>query len=1149
MRSLESARAQARECRASLGGLQDGLLERLEQHLRDEYRVRVHAVTREFLDGGRGEIDTSGKRPRLNYDRALDADPPKKLELFAHELGHLVLHKRLTGGAVPPDPLTGSAYLREGAAGLARYNPRSREEAEATAFATEFVCPADRVFEDWRTTPGATAATIAAKWGLSPELVRAQLAEGLYRFVTGALAGARDADGESPTNPEQERAAILKGVPVLVDAGPGTGKTKTLVRRIVHLLVEEGQPPESLLVLTFSREAAEELRTRVGRAVGDPEMAARIEIATFHEFGVGLLHEHGHLIGLPEKFTILDEAVQQEAVSRVLGRADCDAILKLKNLDETAEEAARHITFLKDRLCTPAKLTEALPGDPDAQAAEGVRQAWALHAVYTAYEEEKAAAGAVDFADLILLPIRLLEENEELREGLRRVRRWVMVDEYQDVSRAVAVLLQNLCGPGNPPWVVGDARQAIYRFRGAAPENVQRFGEDFPKAVVQTLPWNYRSTEAIVAAANHLAALMTDGVEAGSEVLAIWRSAVELAAVEGPPVVMVEADSDRAEYDAVIDLVRAWMQADQAEPGDIAVLARRNIDVRNIALALNRAKIPAVTTGLITAEGAAGDLAAVLSLLDAPRGAVPRLLFRFSQGRVAAAVRSEAVRHVLSTMRTHGAFPAIEAPGAEDLVAELAGVIEDLAPLRFSGDGWDVLCEFLFGRGSYLREILRRVEDPEAALALEEILTSLGLAAAHRFTHAGAERRPSRLAFAERFRRALTEPVPGTIAPRGGANAVRVMTCHASKGLEFPFVVVAGQSLPIRKRGYTWLPEALRPKSNDDALQADSLLFVGVTRAQRAVVVSYARTASGSEKATIRPLPTLLSRWKGTGAFPVLARESGPAIKDLIQMGPIWGGGLPATLSTYSLGDSCVVRTYLEDHLGIDFPPGEVEIYPKFVWRVRRVLQRVVELAHREGARVDPAAADALLEEEWPADDFEGHPHLAVFLPRARAWVRTFAAEYDPLAFPGDVLVPEVAIVAGEEVHTVRGDLVAHVSTPDGRVAVLFRPEALKLGRGGAAVTWSTLKEPKRLPLVLLWGEDPRLRPYVFSGPAGRIYPYKWRDRNPEEALENELAAVQAAVDAQAAGRFEQLVSEYTCDGCPCRVSCPYWIGALEEDL
>lgn len=1148
MRSLDSARAQAREQRALLDGAQGHLLERLERHLREGYRVRIHAVTREFLDGGRGEIDTSGARPRLNYNRALDANPAKKLELFAHELGHLVLHKRLTGGGMPPDPLAGSAYLGEGAAGLARYNPRSREEAEATAFATEFVCPADQVFEHWQTTPGATGVTIAAEWGLSAELVRAQLAEGLYRFVVGALAANRDPDGESPTNPEQEHAAILKGVPLLVDAGPGTGKTKTLVRRIVHLLVEEGQPPESLLVLTFSREAADELRTRVARAIGNPEMAARIEIATFHEFGIRLLHEHGHLLELPERLPILDETVQRETVSRVLGRADCDAILKLKDLGATAEEAARHITYLKDRLFTPERLAEALPADPDALTDDGVRQAWALHAVYTAYEEEKTAAGVVDFADLILLPIRLLEENGELREALRRERRWVMVDEYQDVSRAVAVLLQNLCGPGNPPWVVGDARQAIYRFRGAAPENVQRFGEDFPGAVVQTLPWNYRSTEHIVAAANHLAALMTDGVEPGSEVPAIWRSAVELAAVEGPPVVMVEADSDRAEYDAVVDLVRAWMQVDRAEPGEVAILARRNIDVRNIALALNRAKVPAVTTGLITAEGAAGDLAAVLSLLDAPRGAVPRLLFRFAPGRVASTVRSEAVRHVLSTINAQGAFPAPDLPGAEGLVAELTGVIDDLSPLRFSGDGWDVLCEFLFGRGSYLREILLRVEDPEAALALEEILTSLGLAATHRFAHPGAECRPSRLGFAEHFRRALTEPAPGAIAPRGGTNAVRVMTCHASKGLEFPFVVVAGQSLPTRKRGYPWLPEALRPKSDDDALQADALLFVGVTRAQRAVAVSYARTASGTDKAKLRPLPSLLSRWKGSGAFPVLTRENGPAVKDTIRMGAVWGGALPASLSTYSFGSNCIIRTYLEEHLGIDFPPGEVEIYPKFVWRVRRVLQRIVETAHRQGVRVDPAAADTLLTEEWPADDFEGHPHLAVFLPRAQAWVRAFAVEYDPLPFSGEVLEPEVVIVAGGEEHTVRGDLVANVRTPAGRLAVLFRPDALKLDRKGEAVTWSTLKEPQRLPLVLLWGEDPHMRPYVFSGPAGRIYPYKWRDRKPEEALEEELAALQAAVEAQAAGQFEQLVSEYTCDDCPCRVSCPYWIGALDED-
>lgn len=319
MRSLDEARVRARQCRAALGGPQEGLLVRLEAHLRTEHRVRINAVDPASLEGGAGEIDVSGPRPRLRYSRELDDDLARKLELFAHEYGHLVLHARLSNAGTPPDPVLGSAYLGEGAAALARYNPRSREEAEADAFATEFVCPADEVFARWRADETLAPEDLAAEMGVSVELVRVQLAEGLYRVGVPLEDGSREPKPETPPNDDQETAATRKGVPVLVDAGPGTGKTKTLVRRVVHLLAEVGATPESLLVLTFSRAAADELRERVAVAVG-AETAARIEIATFHEFGMKVLCEHGNLLGLAERYAILDEASQEDLVARVLRR-------------------------------------------------------------------------------------------------------------------------------------------------------------------------------------------------------------------------------------------------------------------------------------------------------------------------------------------------------------------------------------------------------------------------------------------------------------------------------------------------------------------------------------------------------------------------------------------------------------------------------------------------------------------------------------------------------------------------------------------------------------------------------------------------------------------------------------------------------------
>ena len=228
------------------------------------------------------------------------------------------------------------------------------------------------------------------------------------------------------------------------------------------------------------------------------------------------------------------------------------------------------------------------------------------------------SAQRIDFADLIALPIRILQQQQPLRQAYQDKYRWVLVDEYQDVSRSVAILLQQLCGPHNPPWVVGDTRQAIYRFRGAAPENVRQFDQDFPGARTFHLNTNYRSGPEIVRSANELAQLMdpADGSHGDPEA---WRCGTTFAAPQTPAITIAAAPSDQAEHDGIAQQIDTWLQMG-IEPQDIAVLARRNIDVRHIVLTLGSHHFQATATGLISPEGAAGDLAAVVTLTDQPPG-------------------------------------------------------------------------------------------------------------------------------------------------------------------------------------------------------------------------------------------------------------------------------------------------------------------------------------------------------------------------------------------------------------------------------------------------------------------------------------------------------------------------------------------------
>src|SRR5205085_2228684 len=346
MRVLHYARERGHAARQEVGEAPDGLQEWLRKRLLEKHGITLEAVSKKFLRGGRGEI--AAQERTLYYWRSLDRKPVEKLWVIAHEYGHLLLHNRLTQQAMIPDPIRGSDLINYGAGELSRYSPHSREEAEANAFAAEFLAPADEIFRQWREDPSADSVILAQRHGVPVSLVRAQLAHALYNLVTAsAPEGEQGDEKESECDGKQEEAATCFGSPVLVNAGPGTGKTKTLVRRVEYLVRERKQQPETLLALTFSNDAAEEMRIRINAKLGE-EVAKGIEIATFHGFGLSFLDKHGHIEQLPVDLQLLDDAGQEELLSDILGSVDCYKIVNLRDPGITASEIARHIRYLKD---------------------------------------------------------------------------------------------------------------------------------------------------------------------------------------------------------------------------------------------------------------------------------------------------------------------------------------------------------------------------------------------------------------------------------------------------------------------------------------------------------------------------------------------------------------------------------------------------------------------------------------------------------------------------------------------------------------------------------------------------------------------------------------------------------------------------------
>lgn len=1115
--------------------------------------IRAARILIEADDGGtlQGAQAVLSKH-LLVYDGGLDA-PGKlheKLLVFHHELGHVDLHEDLIDRVdTTVSILEPGAWSNAGAV-AARYSRQAMVEAEANAFAAELICPADSVFELWRQHPDWSTEVIAERLDLPVDLVRVQLAEGLGRWVEGRAGGeevpANEARRRRP-NPRQDEAVRSVAQPTLINAGPGTGKTATLARHTGFLL-DTGTDPRSILALTFSNEAADELRSRVEDLHGR-DVASRITIATFHGFGYQLLLHYGYLAGLKGEPRVLDTPAQEELLSEVLGRTPCAELFVLRNPRETAEEARRQIAHLKNALVTPDDLEVAIECWTPADAEEELqkRKSQELLGVYRAYEAAKRPEEGpctVDFGDLILLPFQILRDHVTAKEEALGRWRWLIVDEYQDAGRGVAPFLRQLTGPGHLPWAVGDPRQSIHRFRGAAPENLRNFARDFEHAgdaAEISLQTNYRSAPGIVRIANQLATLMEDPDHEGPET-EFWIADEDNPADVDSPFSVAIANCDAAERYHIVDQVRRWIRDARIDPREIAVLARTNQDVRLLGLALRQAGIPVSAGGVVTAEGAGGDLAAVVLLPDGPRMALPRVAFALgrSAGLDPDTINS-AIRGLLDTESAESLGAAAAA-----LMAETISVRDALGAIQYVADPWRVLMTFLFDSSPYLRRFLEGTV-PEAELALDEIVTALGVAAGHRFARRGLAALESRLFFGEHFRRTLVRPTESVESGRSSRNAVQVMTCHASKGLQFPYVVVAGQidRTPANREGkrvkprYPWLPPGYQPDPREEQEQADSVLFVAVTRAERQAIVSFAATANDRPKSPRRPPVPLLARWLDRYATvqPMSWNLGAPEAEEAAVI-PLWGTASGGSIPVRHLADdACAILAYLEVVHRMRVPTFPKPLYPEFIGRGRSALLRVVERAIELGTPVPTEVAAAIFEAAWPQTEHPDHPHAEVYRSLAQEAVLAFAAEYVPA---GEILLNDLPDVIDEGIAL---GLVALLQDQQGStLAIGFRAESLAvLSKDGATIPWGELKGSKRLPFALSAGATAALQARVFSARDGRSYAYAINPRYLPDTLDKARARRRALHESGS----RQAVKLQTCERCGLRVSCPHWMGLL----
>lgn len=796
--------------------------------------------------------------PAIFYKNGVPAEQAAFYQ--AHEFGHHFLDNA-TGAcsATDIDDAMPEERIPLGIQRVEGYGPRERRECQANVFAREFLLPcseARRLFIEERLS----AAEIAKSLGIPVGLVHQQLAQAL--LVPEIEATAAPAYKAPALDPSQKAAAEAEGGPHLIEAGPGTGKTRTLIARIDWLLGRKTDPA-SILALTFSNKAAEEMRERV--ALSAPEAAPAIWAGTFHAFGLEVLRKYGHLQGLDANVQLADPGDALLLLEQNLPSLQLNHYLKLYDPALALRDVLSAISRAKDELVGPEEyraLGEAMLGaagsDPDAR--EAAEKAIEVADIYAVYEQILQDEGVVDFADLIVRPVRLLEEHPEVGEALREQYKQILVDEYQDVNRASGVFLKLLAGDGKSLWVVGDARQSIYRFRGASPANIRNFEKDFPGAKRLSLDINYRSQDPVVRLVEAFGPKMKASV---GGLPAKWTAN---RGHDGGEVVMEIATDLAAEAAGLAAEIERRHEQGIAYR-DQAILCRSHTNLARFAARLEAHGIPVLYLGDLFERPEVRDMLALMSFTCEPeRGGLLRVA-QFPEYDV----QLGDVRAVLAFAKTHALYP-LDALARLDEITELTtrgrdGLTRLAAHLSFVQPGTTpgtLLAEYLFTQSRYLNAALadESITGQQQRLALFQLLQ---FAIEHKAV-GGGNPRQQLLQWIRRLEtfgeeRQLRQ-MPSAAA---GIDAVRLLTVHASKGLEFSVVYLPGlgnQMFPVKPQYNPCPPPAgmlTEDPKDSHAEEEECLFFVAMSRARDILHLSRADYYSASRRTSPSSLLTNLA--------------------------------------------------------------------------------------------------------------------------------------------------------------------------------------------------------------------------------------------------------------------------------------------------
>lgn len=596
-------------------------------------------------------------------------------------------------------------------------------------------------------------------------------------------------------NPEQASAVNHIHTPLLVLAGAGSGKTRVITEKIKYLVQKEAYDPRSIYAVTFTNKAAKEMADRLGQTLGHSQ-GKKVRVSTFHTLGLSILKRHGSHLGLRKGFTIYDQKDTLQLMDSLL-EGDLD----------TAKLALDRISMWKNDMRTFDSLKTAAADEFEMRLVE----------LYETYQAQLLSYNAIDFDDLILLPMQLLQQFPEVRDYWQQAIRYMLVDEYQDTNLCQYELVKLLIGPGRHLTVVGDDDQSIYAWRGARPENLHQLKVDFPDLTLIKLEQNYRSTGHILQAANHVIAINPHLYEK-----ALWSNLGE-----GEKIAIREFKSAEAEAEYVATTIAHDTMLHGKDYTQYAVLYRGNHQARIFEMALRMRGIPVKVVGGTSffQQPEIKDLLSYLKLIMNPEDNPSLLRIINIPKREIGAVT---LKKITEFAQTHQLtlFEALEHPHLSSFVgknaqkcATFAHTIRGLAKYEMDVENlFDKLIHAI-GYENYLRE------QSTSPKAFERKMNSVN---ALREWFAG-----ERGALSDILSHLTLISILENQSEEKEENAVTLMTLHSAKGLEFPYVFMVGLEEDI-------LPH--RNSIDNDMVEEERRLFyVGVTRARAKLDITFCR--------------------------------------------------------------------------------------------------------------------------------------------------------------------------------------------------------------------------------------------------------------------------------------------------------------------